>query len=99
MRKIVVATDFSDNAMNAAACAAGIAAEYGAAVYLLHAMDAATDPILEPAALDTAFLEKYTRKEFDRLRSARQRNISSGSPVLCCWLPKNSRKIKPYCPR
>lgn len=61
MRKIVVPTDFSNNAMLAAIYAAGIAAEFGATIYVLHAMDAATDPILEPVALDTKFLENYTR--------------------------------------
>jgi nucleotide-binding universal stress UspA family protein len=72
MRKIVVPTDFSGNAMQAAVCAAGIAAKCGATVYLLHAMDATTDPILEPVAMDTKFLERNTREEFSRLRSMRQ---------------------------
>lgn len=89
MRKIVVPTDFSDNALHAAVCAAGIAAKCGAAIYLLHAMDAATDPILEPAALDTSFMERYTREEFDRLRSVRQR-ISE----LCPHLPIELRLSK-----
>lgn len=89
MPKIVVPTDFSDNALHAAVCAAGIAAKCGAVVYLLHAMDAATDPILETVALDTAFMEKYTREEFDRLRSVRQR-ISE----LCPNLPIELRLSK-----
>ncbi|MBN8853735.1 MAG: hypothetical protein BGO55_11570 [Sphingobacteriales bacterium 50-39] len=75
MRKIVVPTDFSNNAMLAAIYAAGIAAKFGATIYVLHAMDAATDPILEPVALDTKFLENYTREEFDRLRFVRNRII------------------------
>jgi len=74
-------TDFSDNAMLAASCAAGIAEKLGATLYLLHAMDTATDPILEPVALDTKFLEKYSREEFDRLRAVRNR-ISDQYPHL-----------------
>lgn len=73
MRKIVVPTDFSDNALLAATFAVNIAAIFGATIYLLHAMDAATDPILEPIALDSEYLEKYTRQEFDRLRAFRNR--------------------------
>jgi nucleotide-binding universal stress UspA family protein len=73
MRKIIVPTDFSENAMHAATCGAAIAARSGAAIFLLHAMDGATDPILEPITLDTAYLEKYTREEFERLRSVKQR--------------------------
>lgn len=44
--------------MLAAIYAAGIAAEFGATIYVLHAMDAATDPILEPVALDTKKFEE-----------------------------------------
>jgi nucleotide-binding universal stress UspA family protein len=75
MRKIVIPTDFSDNAMHAATCAAGIAAKCGAVLYLLHSMDAATDPILEPVAVDARYLERYTLEKFDRLRSVKQRII------------------------
>lgn len=67
--------------MLAATYAANIAAKFGATIYLLHSMDAATDPILEPVALDTKFLDKYTREEFDRLRSVRNR-IAEGNPRL-----------------
>ena len=73
MRKIIVPTDFSANAFQAAAWAAGIAVRTGAIVYLLHAMDQATDPILEPVALDNTYLEQYNREQFQRLRSVRQR--------------------------
>lgn len=73
MRKIVVPTDFSDNALHAAVCAAGIASKCGAVLYLLHAMDAGADPILEPVAVDAGYLERYTLEEFGRLRSLRQR--------------------------
>ncbi|HVU94118.1 MAG TPA: universal stress protein [Puia sp.] len=72
MKKIVLATDFSDNAGQAAACAAGIAAKCGATLYILHAMDGATDPVIEPVALDTVLLERYTRERFDRLRAVKQ---------------------------
>lgn len=81
MRKIIVPTDFSDNSMVAAAFAAGIGVKLGATLYLLHVMDTTADPILEPVALDTKFLEKYTREEFDRLRSIRKR-ISEQHPQL-----------------
>jgi nucleotide-binding universal stress UspA family protein len=81
MHKIIVPSDFSNNAMLAASYAARIAAKFGATIYLLHAMDAATDPILEPVALDTKFLHKYTLEEFDRLRSIRNR-ISEENPQL-----------------
>lgn len=73
MQKIIVPTDFSENAFQAAVCAAGIAVKCGATVYLLHAMDRATDPILEPLALDDTYLEKYNREQFQRLRSVKRR--------------------------
>lgn len=73
MRKIVAATDFSDNAGHAVSFAAGVAAKCKATLYLLHAMDGATDPVLEPVALDTRWQEKYTSEKFERLQGAKLR--------------------------
>jgi len=81
MQKIILATDFSQNAMHAARCAAGIAAACKSTLYILHAMDGATDPVIEPIALDTVLLEKYTREEFKRLRMVKQR-ITDEYPYL-----------------
>ena len=72
MLKIIIPTDFSDNAMHAANCAAGIAAKCGAVLYLVHVMDTATDPILGAVAADARYLERYTLEEFDRLRTVKQ---------------------------
>jgi len=81
MNKIVLATDFSDNATHAAARAAGIAEKCGATLYILHGMDGATDPVFEPVALDTVLLEKYTREEFGRLQTVKQ-HIAKKNPFL-----------------
>jgi nucleotide-binding universal stress UspA family protein len=81
MPKIILPTDFSDNASRAAVFAAATAARCGAAIYLVHAMENAADPLIEPIALDTVLLEKHTREEFERLRSLKQ-HLSQEYPSL-----------------
>ena len=62
MQKILVPTDFSATAMKAVTYAAEIAQKTGATIFLLHAMERATDTILEPLAFDIKGLEEFVNE-------------------------------------
>lgn len=72
MKRILVPTDFSEFAYNAAEVAAGIAKKTGARVFLLHAIDIPTysrnDSFSEvPDTMEGIFLLKRAKQEFEKL--------------------------------
>lgn len=58
MKKIVVPTDFSANAMKAVNYSAEIARRTGASIYLVHVIEPITDKILQPYPLDERLHEE-----------------------------------------
>jgi nucleotide-binding universal stress UspA family protein len=67
MQKILIPTDFSDNAMKAAQYAAEIAAKSGAAVYLLNVIEPITDRIHQPYPLHERLEEEIASKRLSEL--------------------------------
>lgn len=83
MQKILVPTDFSDNALKAVAYAAGIANECGATIYLLHVIE----PTLNMAAMQAdSSSERVVKRRSSELNIAVQ-SIGGVYPDV---------KVKPY---
>jgi nucleotide-binding universal stress UspA family protein len=78
MRKILVPTDFSENALKAASYAAEIATKNGACIFLLHAAEMGHDKFYQPVSM----YEKYNnlvldedKERLEALRSLLQSNF------------------------
>lgn len=72
MQKILVPTDFSDNAMKAVLYAAEIAKMNKATVYLLHVMEPVDDRIRQPFGLHEKYLEMVAGSEMEKLEAVQQ---------------------------
>ena len=69
MKKIIVPTDFSANAMKAVTYAAEIAKRTGATIYLLHVIAPVTDSIRQPYALHERLQEEIANARLSELQS------------------------------
>ena len=69
MKKIIVPTDFSANAMKAVTYAAEISKRSGAAIYLLHVIEPVTDSIRQPYALHERLQEEIANARLSELQS------------------------------
>lgn len=69
MQKIIVPTDFSNNAMKAVTYAAEIAKRSGAVIHLLHVMEPVIDKIRRPHAQTERLEEEITRSRLGELKS------------------------------
>ena len=81
IRSILVPTDFSANAMKAALYAASIAEKSGAMVYLLHAIDPATDSIRQPYPLQDRLLEVITNNRIKEMKTF-QSDMAATCPLI-----------------
>ena len=81
MQKILVPTDFSATAMKAVTYAAEIAQKTGATIFLLHAMERATDTILEPLAFDIKGQEEFVNERL-RLLDTLQKSVAQIYPGI-----------------
>lgn len=69
MQKILVPTDFSNNAIKAVTYAAEIAKRSGAVIHLLHVMEPVIDKIRQPHAQTESLEEEITRARLSELKS------------------------------
>jgi len=69
MKKILIPTDFSTNAMKAVTYAAEIAKRTGAAIYLLHVIEPVTDKIRQPYPLHDRLEEEIANARLKELKS------------------------------
>lgn len=69
MKKLLVPTDFSGNAMKAATYSAEIASRTGAVVYLLHVIEPVTDNIRQPYSLHGKLQEEIVNARLTELKS------------------------------
>lgn len=69
MKKLLVPTDFSANAMKAVTYSAEIAKRTGAAIYLLHVIEPITDRIRQPYALHERLEEEITSARLSELKT------------------------------
>ncbi len=69
MQKILVPTDFSDNAMKAAMYAAEIAKKSGATVFLLHVIEPVADTIREPFTFPEKYMDEVVAERMKLLDS------------------------------
>jgi len=67
MKKILIPTDFSGNAMKAAQYAAAIATKSGATIYLLHVIEPITDSIRQPYPLQDRLQEEIASNRMSEL--------------------------------
>ena len=81
MKKILVPTDFSDNAMKAALYAAEIAKKSGATVFLLHTIEPIADSIRQPLPLQDSCLEEVVNSRLRELNSSRS-TIANAYPNI-----------------
>ena len=71
MKKILVPTDFSANAMKAAVYAAEIAKKNGATIFLLHTIEPVADSIRQPFPLHERYLTEVTNARLRELELSR----------------------------
>lgn len=76
MEKILVLTDFSDNAMKACLYAAEIAHKSGAIVYLLHVIEPVIDRIRQPNPLHGKLEEEIIKNRFSEVHAIRRSVLS-----------------------
>jgi nucleotide-binding universal stress UspA family protein len=69
MKKLLIPTDFSDNAIKAVTYAAEIAKRTGAAIYLLHVIEPVTDRIRQPYPLHERLEEEIANARLKDLKS------------------------------
>jgi len=69
MKKLLIPTDFSDNAIKAVTYAAEIAKRTGAAIYLLHVIEPVTDRIRQPYPLHERLEEEIANARLNDLKS------------------------------
>ncbi|HET9055765.1 MAG TPA: universal stress protein [Chitinophagaceae bacterium] len=81
MKKILVPTDFSDNAMKAVTYAGKIAQRTGAVIYLLHVLESVIDRILEPFFLHEKLQDEVTKARLTELKSLKDR-LADANPNL-----------------
>jgi nucleotide-binding universal stress UspA family protein len=81
MQKILVPTDFSDNAMKAASYAAEIAKKTGAIVFLLHVIEPVTDSIRQPYPLHERLQEEIANNRLRELNAV-QKSITQKYPDI-----------------
>jgi nucleotide-binding universal stress UspA family protein len=71
MRKILVPTDFSENALKAASYAAEIASKNGACIYLLHAAEMGHEKFYQPVSMYEKYNNLVLDEDKDRLENLR----------------------------
>lgn len=76
MEKILVLTDFSDNAMKACLYAAEIAHKSGAIIYLLHVIEPVIDRIRQPHPLHGRLEEEIIKNRFSEVHAIRRSVLS-----------------------
>lgn len=76
MRKILVPTDFSDNAMKACFYAAEIAQKSEATIYLLHVIEPVIDRIRQPYPLHERLEEEIVKNRFSEVNAIRRSVLS-----------------------
>lgn len=81
MKKILIPTDFSGNALKAAQYAAEIANKTGASIYLLHVIEPVTDSIRQPYPLHERLQEEIANNRLKEL-GALQKTIAQLYPGI-----------------